>query len=204
MAGKWHSLTLQKINIIHCPPKTVCQGMSLIHGSILTGNQGLIRGKSWGTECYLQQKTPFLNFTRHQGNRTVSVKTWEHRPQTVSNVFRKKTIGGWETSTEDSQSTIFSRTQALNSSSSPVSLPSPPPQQEWVTPTQSSKISVWERNLSLTLEQKIWVTQSVFATDFNVLGCPSRAVNSSFRPHRQAPCPCTRGTDRTGRWKNCH
>lgn len=38
----------------------------------------------------------------------------------------RKLFGGWEMSSEDSQSTVFSRTQALNSSSSPVSLPFPP------------------------------------------------------------------------------
>lgn len=35
MSGKWHSLTLQK-NEINFFLKTVCQGMYLIYGSVLT------------------------------------------------------------------------------------------------------------------------------------------------------------------------
>lgn len=92
----------------------------------------------------------------------------------------RKLFGGWEVSSEDSQSTIFSKTQVLNRYSFPVSLPFPM--------KNESLLSI---PLKLVCGKGSWVwcwnprfklLKVSFANDFRVLDCSVKVVNINFRP----------------------
>lgn len=100
---------------------------------------------------------------------------------------------------ENSQSTIFTRTQVLKQLQFPYFPPIP--HEELTTSFYSSKIGRWEGKLSLKMEPKIQVTQSIFAINFHVLDFSIKVVNINSRLPQHTSYPYICSTDKTGKVK---